>query len=92
MPFAQPLDCIPLWALFSLALAVVLLSMEVGYRLGRRRSWRSEYEKESSVGTVVGATLGLLGFMLAFIFGAAGSRFDARRQAVLEEANAIGTT
>jgi hypothetical protein len=78
--------------LFSIALAAVLLSMEVGFRLGRYRSQRPEYEKESSVGAVVGATLGLLGFMLAFIFSAAGSRFDARRQAVLEEANAIGTT
>jgi hypothetical protein len=37
-------------------------------------------------------TLGLLGFMLAFTFGIAGSRYDARRQAVLDEANLIGTT
>ena len=30
--------------------------------------------------------------MLAFTFGLAASRFDAKRQTVLEEANAIGTT
>jgi hypothetical protein len=41
---------------------------------------------------MVGAVLGLLAFMLAFTFGLAASRFDARRQVVLEEANAIGTT
>lgn len=92
MPFAQPLDCLPLWALFVAVLAGVLISMEVGYRLGRHRSQRSEHEKESSVGAAVAATLGLLGFMLVFTFSTAGSRFDARRQAVLEEANAIGTT
>jgi hypothetical protein len=40
----------------------------------------------------VGATLSLLAFMLAFTFGLAGSRFEDRRQVVLSEANAIGTT
>ena len=39
-----------------------------------------------------GPILALFAFMLAFTFGMAGSRFEARRQAVLEEANAIGTT
>jgi hypothetical protein len=41
---------------------------------------------------MVGATLGLLAFMLAFTFGIAGSRFEDRRQALLSETNAIGTT
>jgi hypothetical protein len=41
---------------------------------------------------MVGATLGLLAFLLAFTFGVASSRFDSRTQMVLEESNAIGTT
>jgi hypothetical protein len=41
---------------------------------------------------MVGATLGLLAFILAFTFGLAAARFDARRQVLLDEANAIGTT
>jgi hypothetical protein len=41
---------------------------------------------------MVGATLGLLAFILAFTFGMAAARFDARRQVLLDEANAIGTT
>jgi hypothetical protein len=41
---------------------------------------------------MVASILGLLAFMLAFTFGLAASRFDARRQIVIEEANAIGTT
>jgi len=92
MPFAQPLDYVPLWGFFLATVAIVWLAMECGYRVGRYRSRRAEQEKESPVGAVVAATLGLLGFMLAFTFGIAGSRFDARRQAVLDEANAIGTT
>ncbi|MGC1825875.1 MAG: hypothetical protein WA723_09585, partial [Pseudolabrys sp.] len=36
--------------------------------------------------------LGLLALMIAFTFSMALSRFEARRDAVLNEANAIGTT
>jgi hypothetical protein len=68
-----------------------LLSVEGGYRLGKFRV-RDADEKETTVGAMVGATLGLLAFMLAFTFGMAASRFDTRRQVVLDEANAIGTT
>jgi hypothetical protein len=41
---------------------------------------------------VVGAILALLAFMLAFTFSLAAARFDSRREAVLEEANSIGTS
>jgi len=86
------LDALPLWGLFIVILLVVLISVEFGYRLGRYRRRGSEQEKEAPVGTMVGATLGLLAFILAFTFGLAAARFDTRRQVVLDEANAIGTT
>jgi len=86
------LDVLPLWGLFVLILLVVLLSVECGYRLGKYRRSRQEQEKEAPVGTMVGATLGLLAFILAFTFGLAATRFDTRRQVLLDEANAIGTT
>ncbi len=41
---------------------------------------------------MVGSILALFAFMLAFTFGMAATRFEARRQAVLDESNAIGTT
>ena len=87
-----PLDALPLWALFISILVVVLLSVECGYRFGKYRRTRHEQEKEAPVGTMVGATLGLLAFILAFTFGLAAARFDTRRQVLLDEANAIGTT
>jgi hypothetical protein len=86
------LDALPLWALFISILVVVLLSVECGYRLGKYRRARHEEEKEAPLGTMVAATLGLLAFVLAFTFGLAAARFDARRQVLLDEANAIGTT
>lgn len=87
-----PIDTLPLWALFIVILLVVLLSVELGYRLGKYRRSRREEEKEAPLGTMVGATLGLLAFILAFTFGLAAARFDTRRQVLLDEANAIGTT
>ena len=41
---------------------------------------------------MVASVLGLLAFMLAFTFSMAATRFDTRRQGVLQEANSIGTT
>lgn len=89
---SEPLDVIPLWGLWCLTVVLVLAAVEVGFRIGRWRSQRSEHEPETPVGAIVGATLGLLAFLLAFTFGLASSRYDMRRELVLDEANAIGTT
>ncbi len=91
MPGDGPLDFLPLWGIFVATLVLVLLAVEGGYRLGRYRRQCSEQEKEAPVGAMVGATLGLLAFLLAFTFGLAAARFDARRQVLLDEVNAIGT-
>jgi hypothetical protein len=85
-------DVLPLWGLFIAILLLVLLSIEGCFRLGKYRLSRSEQENEAPVGAMVGATLGLLAFFLAFTFGMATERFDARRKVLLDEANAIGTT
>ncbi|HUO68898.1 MAG TPA: hypothetical protein VMV37_15265 [Gammaproteobacteria bacterium] len=86
------LDAIPLSAFFVFTLLLVLLAIEGGYRLGRFRGARTEHEKEAPVGAMVAAMLGLLAFILAFTFSLAAQRFDTRRQVLLDEANAIGTT
>lgn len=88
----EPLDVLPLWAFFLVTFLAVYAAVEGGYRAGRYRRRVSETEKEATVGPIVGATLGLLAFMLAFTFSMAATRFDARRQMVVEESNAIGTT
>lgn len=46
---------------------------------------RSEKDLEAPVDTAVGATMGLLAFILAFNFGLTASRFDARRELLLNE-------
>jgi hypothetical protein len=91
-PYMTVLDLLPLWGLFFIIVVLVLAATEGGYRLGSYRQRRSDREKDAPVGAMVGATLGLLAFLLAFTFGMAASRFDNRKQLVLDEANAIGTT
>ena len=92
MPNQGPLDAVPIWIVFVVTQLIILASGEAGYRLGKYRRGRSEDEKEGPVGAMVGSTLGLLAFVLAFTFGLAAARFDTRRQVLLDEANAIGTT
>jgi hypothetical protein len=86
------IGALPLWALYIITAAIVLGSAEAGWRLGNYRRQLPQHEKDAPVGAVVGATLGLLAFLLAFTFGMAASRYDTRKQLVLQEANAIGTT
>ena len=87
----QPLDALPIWGVYIVIVLVALLTVEVGYQLGRYWQQRTEQGKESTVGALVGATLALLAFLLVFLTGAAANRFDTRRQLVVTEANAIGT-
>jgi hypothetical protein len=90
--YTTVLDLLPLWALFLAIVALVLAAIDGGHRLGSYRHGLPGREKDAPVGAMVGAMLGLLAFMLAFTFGMAASRFDTRKQLVLDEANAIGTT
>lgn len=87
-----PLDFLPLPAFFLLTVVLVLASVETGYRFGRARHRRPGMEKEAPVGAMVAATLGLFGFLLAFTFGMAANRFDAKREVLINEVNAIGTS
>jgi hypothetical protein len=86
------MNAIPLWVLYTITSVIVLLSIELGWRLGNHRRQRFEEEKKAPIGAAVGATLGLLAFLLAFTFDMAATRNYARKQIVLDEANAILTT
>ena len=73
---------------FLVSSALILAGSEIGRRLGVRARSRGG----GNVTTLEGAMLGLLALMIGFTFAMALSRFEARRDAVLSEANAIGTT
>ena len=74
--------------IFLVSTSVILAASEVGRRLGVRAAGRGG----DNITTLEGAILGLLALMISFTFAMALSRFEARRDALLNEANAIGTT
>jgi hypothetical protein len=78
----------PLRMVFVAGLTVVLTVSEIGWQLGVRAEGRGS----SNLTTLESAMLGLLALMIAFTFSMALSRFEARRDAVMNEANSIGTT
>jgi len=82
------LDSMPIWVSFLVTVGLVALALEAGVRMGRRRQSRGGGKSDVS-GAMVGATMGLLAFMLAFTFNGAAGRHDVRKGLVIEEANAI---
>lgn len=63
-----------------------------GLRQGRRHAAGSSEAYRSHVATAQGSLLGLLALLMGFTFSMSLQRFDARAEALVVEANAIGTT
>lgn len=75
--------------------AALLVSMvvlvEVGHRIGLRVRDRANDDSKSHISAIQGSILGILALLLGFTFSLSLQRFDSRSEAVVEEANAIGT-
>ena len=77
--------------LIALAMFVLLAAAgELGFRLGCRRRGSKESFRSLMTGTGA-AMLGMLGLLLGFSLSMAVSRWDARHDVIVNEANAIGT-
>ena len=83
------------YSIYGVLLAVglfagMLLMLEVGRRMGIRRIAKGA---DVTTGAALNASVfGLLGLLVAFTFSGAASRFETRRQLIVDETNAIGTT
>jgi hypothetical protein len=71
--------------------ALMMVATEAGYRLGRKSEANIPENTKSEISTVEAAILGVLALLLGFTMSMAVSRFEVRKQLVLEEADAIGT-
>jgi hypothetical protein len=71
--------------------ALMLLLVDIGYRIGRKRHVDFPDVADEGLLTVDAAVYGLLGLILAFTLNGAANRLDIRRAQIVQEANAIGT-
>ncbi len=76
----------------GLALLLILtLACEIGYRFGRRRGVTLAKDADHTVtATLTSGMVGLLAFILGLTINFAENRYEARRDLVVTEANAIG--
>jgi hypothetical protein len=84
-------------SLFIIALLMIIIFfaiLTVGYLIGRRHGKKesASEKREKTAGTITGAMLALLGFMMAISLSMSESRFENRRKLVIDEANAISTS
>jgi hypothetical protein len=83
---------LPLWLFAVILVPLFLAALETGFWLGLRK-YRVKANSEKTVrgDVTLGSMLALLGLLLAFTYAFSLSRADHRKEAIVNEANAINT-
>ncbi|BDU16633.1 hypothetical protein [Lysobacter auxotrophicus] len=92
MGFGAELENLSLWVLALLLFAGMLVARELGKFLRDRRKLPDADTENDSDAFAMTSVLGLLALLIGFTFSIALSRYESRRELVVKEANAIGTT
>lgn len=71
---------------------MLFLAEEFGFRVKTKTKSGSDGIAKSDIALILGAVLTLLALLLGFTYVMSQSRFETRRQLVIDQANAIGTT
>lgn len=71
--------------------ALIALSLRFGWLVGRKRLQTLGDNANDGLGAAEGAMFGMMGLLVAFTFTGAASRFEQRRDLIVQESNAIGT-
>ncbi len=88
---------LPLWLLTLCFLIALLVAREIGAAVSRWQRRRGEARSVAEEGKdndafAMTSVLGLLALLIGFTFSLSLGRYDERRQLVVQEANALGTT
>lgn len=81
-----------LWATGALCLALLIAAREVGSALRRWHDRRRGEDDRELEEFSMSSVLGLLALLIGFTFSLALQRYELRRDLVIQEANALGTT
>lgn len=79
------------FAISTLLFLGMVTCSEIGRQLAHRRNITDQEGGWHGSSVIDAAVFGLLGLIVAFTFSSAASRFDVRRNLIVQEANAIGT-
>ena len=64
------IDQLPIWGIFLAIVVILLIAVEIGFRLGLWLQKRRPESKDSRMtNTVAGGMLGLMAFLMAFSIG-----------------------
>lgn len=83
------IDQLSIYSILLICLVTQIISIEIGFRMGEVRKGKPNKSQMAQVRAIMGASLGLLAFMLAFSFNAAQNHFEARTGAYMLEVSAI---
>jgi hypothetical protein len=70
----------------------MVATIEIGYRIGNKRKEVTSEALKTHLNSIQTSIIGILALLLGFTFSLSLQRYDSRSEAVVEEANAIGTT
>lgn len=83
------LDYMPLLLVLLMSVFGQVLFIEIGFRYGKSKQGKGAKAQLAQVRAIMGASLGLLAFVLAFTFSNAQQHFEERTQAYMMEVSAI---
>ncbi len=84
-------DQIPWWIVLLGSAISMVAFIEIGFKLGSNIKGKPVKAQAAQVRAIMGASLGLLAFMLAFSFSMAQRHFEVRTQSFMLEVNAISS-
>lgn len=85
----NPLDQISIFLVMMISIGLMVASIETGFWFGEVRGGKANKSQMAQVRAIMGASLGLLAFMLAFSFNTAQQHFETRIQGYMLEISAI---
>lgn len=81
----------PTLIIVAILFILMLVFNRIGFGIHKRQIAKNPESASEGLGPVEGSLLGLLALLLSFTFGMSASRYDARKQSIVQEANDIGT-
>ena len=84
-------DQIPLWMVMLGSVILMVVFIEIGIKLSSNTKGKQVKAQTAQVRAIMGASLGLLAFMLAFSFSMAQRHYEVRTQSFMLEVSAISS-